>query len=82
MEYQLRLKIWQNSIVMRQKKIQLCYFMDNQTDEKYEIKYKEYIFEEAQDEKFHILYIIDEIECIVIIIDKEDHIAFPRPQDQ
>ena len=49
--------------------------MDNQTDKKLEIKYKEYIFEETSDENYHVLYIIDEIECIVIIIDKENYIA-------
>jgi hypothetical protein len=49
--------------------------MTNQTDEKFEIKYKIYIYEEAMDNKYHVLYIINEVECISIIIDKKNHIA-------
>jgi hypothetical protein len=75
MDNKLRLKIWRNSIIMRKNKTQLRYFMINQIDEKLDIKYKKYIFEEAMDENYYVLYIINKIECVSIIIDKKNKIA-------
>jgi hypothetical protein len=80
MDNKLRLSIWKNSFIIREKNIQLRDFMTNQTggvDRKLKIKYNDnkYIFDELLDENHYILYSIEELSCVTVIIYKKDNVA-------
>jgi len=79
MDDKLRLSIWKKSFIVRQKNIKLCNFMINQIGggKQLKIQYNNntYIFEEVMDKDHYILYSKDEVECVIIIIEKNDKVA-------
>tara|TARA_B110000971_G_C19974750_1_gene484411 strand:+ start:564 stop:1334 length:771 start_codon:yes stop_codon:yes gene_type:complete len=80
MDNKLRLIIWKNSFIIREKNIKLCNFMTNQiggSGRKLKINYNnnKYVYEEIMDENYYILYSYDKFECVTVIIDKEDRYA-------
>lgn len=79
MDNKLRLSIWKNSFIIKQKNIKLQNFMINQIGggKKLKIQYNDnkYIFEEVMDKDHYILYSKDEFECVIIIIEKNDKVA-------
>jgi len=80
MDKKLRLSIWRNSNMLREKRIGLNKFMINQlggSGRKLKIEYNnnKYIYEEAMDENYYVLYSFDNFECVSILIDKTEKIA-------
>jgi len=80
MNNELRFSIWKNSFMIRKKNISLNKFMINQiggSGRKLKIDYNDnkYVYEEAMDHNYYILYSFDKLECVTVIIDKENRHA-------
>ena len=80
MDNKLRLSIWKNSFMIREKNISLNHFMRNQiggSSKKLKIVYNDnkYVYEEAMDDNFYVLYSFDKLECVSVVIDKENRYA-------
>jgi len=79
MDNKLKLFIYRKSELIRQNKTQLRHFLADQIGggKKLKVIYndREYVFNEAMDKNYYILYSKDEFECVTIIIDLENKIA-------
>ena len=79
MDNKLKLFIYRKSELIRQNKTQLRHFLADQIGggKKLKVIYndREYVFNEAMDKNYYILYSKDEFECVAIIIDLENKIA-------
>jgi len=79
MNNKLKLFIYRKSELIRQNKTQLRHFLSDQIGggKKLKVIYNdyEYIFNEAIDKNYYVLYSKDEFECVAFIIDKENKIA-------
>jgi hypothetical protein len=79
MDSKLKLFIYRKSELIRQNKTQARHFLSNQIggSKKLKITYNdsEYIFDEAMDKDYYVLYSKDEFECVAVIIDIENKIA-------
>ena len=79
MDTKLKLFIYRKSELVRQNRTQFRHFFTEQIggSKKLKVTYddKEYIFEEAMDKNYYVLYSKDEYECVAIIIDIENKIA-------
>lgn len=79
MDNKLKLFIYRKSELIRQNKTQLRHFLADQIGggKKLKVIYNdhEYVFNEAMDKNYYILYSKDEFECVNIIIDLENKIA-------
>jgi hypothetical protein len=79
MDNKLKLFIYRKSELIRQNKTQLRHFLADQIGggKKLKVIYnnREYVFDEAMDKNYYILYSKDEFECVAIIIDLENKIA-------
>jgi hypothetical protein len=83
MNNKLRLSIWKNSHIIKEKRVQLNKFMTNKLEilggsgKKLRIKYNDniYTYEEAMDDNYYVLYSYDNLECVSVLIDKTDKIA-------
>jgi hypothetical protein len=87
MNDKLRLSIWRNSFIIREKNRDMFFqlekkpllfrnFLTNQIGggKKLKVTYedKEYVFEEAMDKNYYILWSIEEFECVTVVIDKDN----------
>ena len=80
MDNKLRLIICKNSDMLRKKRIGFTKFLVNQfggSDRKLTIKYNnnKYIFEEAHDKDYYVLFSKDNFECVSVLIQKIDKTA-------
>jgi len=79
MDIKLKLFIYRKSELIRQNKTQLRHFLADQIGggKKLKVIYNnhEYVFNEAMDKNYYVLYSKDEFECVAIIIDLENKIA-------
>jgi len=79
MDIKLKLFIYRKSELIRQNKTQLRHFLVDQIGggKKLKVIYNdhEYVFNEALDKNYYVLYSKDEFECVTIIIDLENKIA-------
>lgn len=77
MNNKLKLFIYRKSELIRQNKTQLRHFLPDQIGGGKKLKviynYYEYIFNEAIDKNYYVLYSKDEFECVAFIIDKENN---------
>ena len=84
MDNKLRLFIWKNSFILKQRNLRntpitIRTFFTNYTGggKKLKVTYEdnEYIFEEAMDKNYYILWSKDEFECSTVVIDTETKTA-------
>jgi hypothetical protein len=79
MDIKLKLFIYRKSELIRQNKTQTRHFLTEQIGggKKLKVTYNkyEYVFEEAFDKNYYVLYSKDEFECVAVIIDKNNKIA-------
>jgi hypothetical protein len=79
MDIKLKLFIYRKSELIRQNKTQARHFLADQIggSKKLKVTYNDhkYVFEEAVDKNYYVLYSKDEFECIAVIIDTENKIA-------
>lgn len=79
MDIKLKLFIYRKSELVRQNKTQSRHFLIDQIGggKKLKVVYndKKYIFEEAMDKNYYVLYSKDEFECVAVIIDIETKTA-------
>lgn len=79
MDTKLKLFIYRKSELIRQNRTQARYFLSNQIGggKKLKVTYNnyKYVFNEAMDKNYYVLYSKDDFECVAIIIDLENKIA-------
>ena len=79
MDSKLKLFIYRKSELIRQNKTQARHFLSSQIGggKKLKIIYNdhEYVFDEAMDKNYYVLYSKDEFECVAVVIDIENKIA-------
>jgi len=79
MDIKLKLFIYRKSELIRRNKTQARHFLADQIggSEKLKVTYNEhkYVFEEAMDKNYYVLYSKEEFECVAVIIDTENKIA-------
>ena len=79
MDPKFKLFIYRKSELVRKNRTQARHFLSNQIGggKKLKVTYNdhEYVFNEAMDENYYVLYSKDDLECVAIIIDKKDRYA-------
>ncbi len=79
MDSKLKLFIYRKSELIRRNKTQARHFLTDQIggSKKLKVTYNEYkyVFEEAMDKNYYVLYSKDEFECVAVVIDIENKIA-------
>jgi len=79
MDIKLKLFIYRKSELIRRNKTQARHFLTDQIGGRKKLKvtynYHKYIFEEAMDKNYYVLYSKDEFECVAVVIDIENKIA-------
>ena len=79
MDNKLKSIIYRKSALIRENKTQIRHFLADQSGggKKLSITYNDhkYIFEEAMDKNYYILYSKEEFDCVTVIIDKENNKA-------
>lgn len=77
MDIKLKLFVYRKSELVRQNETQTRQFVQIGDNTKLKLTYNdaEYIYEESMNKNYYILYSKDEIDCIVVVIDKDKKIA-------